>query len=157
MFWQSIMADRWIGRTLLHRAVSETFHLAPELVDVIDDLAELKGPAAPDPRILVQRTRRDGPFPLQFDVFVGGADLERPIAELAGTVDHARKLASRLGAVLLLGTGPIGHEEQLRVAPDGTVDIVELDGDELDEERFVIVGSRPFAEQPAEVSTARTG
>jgi hypothetical protein len=72
-------------------------------------------------------------------------------------VDHARKLASRLGAVLLLGTGPIGHEEQLRVAPDGTVDIVELDGDKLDEERFVIVGSRPFAEQPAEVSTARTG
>jgi hypothetical protein len=157
MFWQSIMADRWIGRTLLHRAVFETFHLAPELVDVIDDLAELKGAAAPDPRILVQRTRREGRFPLQFDVFVGGDDLERPIVELAGTVDRARMLASRLGAVLLLGTGPIGHEEQLRVAPDGTIDVVQLDGDELDEDRFVIVGSRPFVEQPAAASTARTG
>ena len=144
------MADRWIGRALLHRAVCETFHLAPELVDVIDDLAELKGPAAADFRILVQRTRREGRFPLQFDVFVGGDDLERPIVELAGTVDRARKLATRPGAVLLLGTGPIGHDEQLRVAPDGTVDIVELDGDELDGERFVIIGSRPFTEQPTE-------
>jgi hypothetical protein len=157
MFWQSIMADRWIDRTLLHGAVLETFHLAPELVDVIDDLAELKGPAAPDPRILVQRTRREGRFPLQFDVFVGGEDLERPVTDLAGTLVRARALASRLGAVLLLGTGPIGHDEQLRVRPDGTVDIVELDPDELDEERFVIVGARPFSEQTAEASTARTG
>jgi hypothetical protein len=157
MFWQSIMADRWIGRALLHRAVFETFRLAPEFVDVIDDMAELHGPAAPDPRILVQRTRREGRFPLQFDVFVGGDDLERLIVELAGTVDRARALASRLGAVLLLGTGPIGHDEKLRIAPDGTVDVVELDGDELDEDRFVIVGARPFVQQPAEASTARTG
>ena len=150
MFWQSIMADRWIDRASLHQTVSEAFALAPDLIDVVDDIGELTGPVPPNPRILVERTRREDPFPLQFDVFIGGDDLERPLADLSGTLKRARAIARNLGAVLLLGDGPIGHDEQLRVSPDGTVDIVELDGDEMDEERFIIVGSRPFVEQPAE-------
>ena len=156
MFWQSIMADRWIDRADLHRAMSEAFALAPDLIDVVDDLGELTGSVPPDPRILVERTQRAGPFPLQFDVFVGGEELERPISDLLGTLQRAEVLAHGLGAVLLLGAGPIGHDEQLRVAPDGTVDIVELDPDQLDEERFVVVGSRPFVEQPAEATEAGT-
>jgi hypothetical protein len=55
---------------------------------------------------------------------------------------------------MLFGTGPIGNLEQLRVMPDGTVDVVVLDGDELDEERYVIVGSRPFTEIPAGSTSA---
>ena len=109
----------------------------------------------PNPRILVERTRREGHFPLQFDVFIGGDDLERPIADLSGTLERAQAIARSLDAVLLLGDGPIGHDEQLRVSPDGTVDIVELDGDEMDEDRFIIVGSRPFGEQPAETVPSR--
>lgn len=154
MFWQSIMANRWVERAALDKATSEAFALAPELIDVVDDLGELTGPVPPDPRILVLRTRREGPFPLQFDVFVGGDEIERPIADLPGTLQRARALARRLDAVLLLGTGPVGCDEQLRVAPDGTVDVVELDGDEMDEDRYVIVGSRPFVEQPAEATQA---
>jgi hypothetical protein len=155
MFWQSIMADRWLDRDVLHRSMSEAFRLAPELIDVVDDIGELTGPVPPDPRILVERTRRKGDFPLQFDVFVGGDEIERPISNLAGTLIRARALAHRLNATLLLGTGPIGHYEHLRVLTDGTVDIVQLDGDELDEERHVIVGARPFAEQSVESAPAR--
>jgi hypothetical protein len=155
MFWQSIMAGRWIDLATLHRAVSDTFALAPGLIDVVDDIGELTGPVPPDPRILVERTRREGDFPLQFDVFVGGDEIERPIANLAGTLVRARALAHRLNTNLLLGTGPIGHYEHLRVTPDGAVDVVELDADELDEERFVIIGARPFTEQPAESAPAR--
>ena len=157
MFWQSIMADRWIDRATLHQAVSKAFSLAPELIDVVDDIGELTGPVPPDPRILVERTRREGPFPLQFDVFVGGDELERPIAELDGTLVRVRALARGLGAALLIGEGPIGYEEQIRVAPDGTVDIVQLDGDDMDEDRFVIIGSHPFVEQPAEAAQATIG
>lgn len=155
MFWQSIMADRWIDRASLHQAVSEAFALAPDLIDVVDDIGELTGPVPPEPRILVERTRREGPFPLQFDVFVGGDEIERPIADLPGALQRARELSHGLDAVLLLGTGPIGHDEQIRVSPDGSVDIVQLDGDELDEDRFIIVGARPFVEQPAEATRAR--
>jgi hypothetical protein len=90
-------------------------------------------------------------------VFLAGDELERPVADLAGTLARAREIARRLGATMLLGTGPIGHDEQIRVAPDGTVDIVELDGDEMDEERFVIVGARPFVEQPAGTAPAHAG
>jgi hypothetical protein len=56
---------------------------------------------------------------------------------------------------MLLGDGPIGHEEQLRVTPDGTVDIVALDPDALDEERYIIVGARPFTEVAEDAATAR--
>jgi hypothetical protein len=33
---------------------------------------------------------------------------------------------------------------------------VQLDGDALDEDRFVIVGSRPFSDLPAEAAQAPT-
>jgi hypothetical protein len=157
MYWQSIMADRWIDRAVLRDSMSEAFDLAPRLIDVVDDMAELTGPVPPHPHILVERTRREGGFPLQFDVFLGGDDIEQPVADLDGTLARARALACGLGAVLLLGDGPIGHDEQLRVTPDGHVDVVELDGDELDENRFVIVGARPFVEHPAESAPARAG
>ena len=98
----------------------------------------------PTPRILVERTRREGHFPLQFDVFVGGDEIEKPIETFAGTLDRAQAISRALQAVLLIGDGPIGHDEQIRVQPDGTFDIVELDGDEMDESRFVILGSRPL-------------
>jgi len=58
---------------------------------------------------------------------------------------------------MLFGTGPIGHEEQLRVTPDGHIDVVELDPDELDEDRFVIVGARPFVQHPVEATGAAMG
>jgi hypothetical protein len=154
MYWQAILADRWIDRERIRDSVSVTFRLSPVRIDVVDDTAEIIGPVPPTPRILVERMRYDGDFPMRLDVFVGGDELERPVTSLTGTLVRARELARRLDAVLLLGTGPIGHDEQLRVAPDGTVDIVELDGDEMDEERFVIVGSRPFSELPAEALQA---
>jgi hypothetical protein len=157
MFWQSFMADRWIDRAVIHQAVSAAFSLAPELIDVVDDIGELTGPVPSDPRILVERTQRQGGFPLQFDVFVGGDELEGPIADLPGTLYRARDLARGLGVVLLFGEGPIGHYEQLRVTPDGSIDIVELDADEMDEERFVIVGARPFVEKTAETTQAAIG
>ena len=43
------------------------------------------------------------------------------------------------------------------MTPEGTVDIVQLDGDELDEDRFVIIGARPFVEEPTEASRAAIG
>jgi hypothetical protein len=157
MYWQAMRVDPWLDHGSLRVAFAEVFCLDPSRIEITDDVTTLNGPTPPEPRILLEYFRREGAFPLQLDVFLAGDDLERPAADLAGTLVRARTLASRLGAVLLLGTGPIGHDEQLRVTPDGTVDIVELDGDEMDEERFVIVGARPFVEQSAEASAARTG
>ena len=155
MFWQSAMIDRWIDHDALRRSLASAFAFDPVRIDVTDDMMTLTGPVPPEPRMLLERTRREGAFPLQLDIFLGGENLESQVTELTGTLEHARAMARNLGAVLLLGDGPIGHDEQLRVSPDGTVDIVELDGDEMDEERFIILSSRPFVEQPAETVPSR--
>jgi hypothetical protein len=154
MYWQAPMIDRWIDHDYLRKAVADAFRLDPHRVTVTDDSMTLTGPIPPEPRILLERVRREGSFPLQLDIFLAGDDLERPVADLAGTLVRARELARCLNAVMLFGTGPIGYEEQIRVAPDGTVDIVALDGDALDEDRFVIIGARPFSALPAEAARA---
>jgi len=154
MYWQAMRVEPWIGHDSLRASFSEVFHLDPSSVQVTDDPLTLQGLIPPEPRILLECFRREGPFPLQLDVFLAGHDIERPVADLAGTLVRARELARRLDAMLLLGTGPIGHDEQIRVAPDGTVDIVELDGDEMDEERFIVIGSRPLSDLPAQAAPA---
>ena len=154
MYWQTPMIDRWIDLDILRAAFADVFSLRPSRIQVSDDVLTMTDPRPPEPRMLLERTRRDGPFPLQLDVVLVGDELERPVADLAGTLAKARALARHLNAVMLFGTGPIGYEEQMRVAPDSTVDIVQLDGDALDEDRFIIVGARPFTEQPAEPAPA---
>jgi hypothetical protein len=157
MYWQSAMIDRWIGHDVLRRSAAAAFSFDPARVDVTDDVMSLTGPIPPEPRMLLERVEREGPFPLQLDIFLGGDFLEAQVTDLNGTLKRARAIAHNLGAVMLLGDGPIGHDEQLRVSPDGTVDIVELDGDEMDEDRFVIIGARPFVEQPAEATRTAIG
>jgi hypothetical protein len=154
MFWQSIMVDRWLELDVIQVALSDVFGLPPSRVQVVTDVAAMSGPILPEPRILAECTRRDGGFPLQLDVFLAADEIEQAAVPLDGALRYARALARHLNVTMLLGDGPIGHDEQLRVAPDGTVDIVELDGDEMDDERFVIVGSRPFVELPAEATRA---
>ncbi len=154
MYWQAMRVDPWIDHECLQVAFAEVFRLDPSRIQVTDDSLTLTGPIPPEPRVLLETFRREGPFPLQLDVFLAGDELERPVADLAGSLVKARGLARRLHAVLLLGDGPIGHDEQIRVAPDGTVDIVALDGDEMDEERFVVVGARPFSDMPSAASRA---
>ena len=151
------MIDRWVDHGTLPAAFAEVFSLDPSRIEITDYPEFMTGPIPPEPRIHLECVRREGPFPLQLSIFLIGDELERPVADLAGTLVRARQLARRLDAVLLLGTGPIGHDEQLRVVPDGTVDIVQLDGDEMDEERFVIIGSRPFVEEPTESVPSRAG
>jgi hypothetical protein len=157
MYWQAPLVDRWIDQNELRDAFAEVFVFDPSRIWITEYPEMWTGPIPPRPRMHLECFRREGPFPLQLSVFLIGDELERPVADLAGTLVRARELARRLNAVLLLGTGPIGHDEQLRVSPDGTVDIAELDGDEMDEERFVVVGSRPFSERPAETARAHAG
>jgi hypothetical protein len=156
MFWQSIMVNRWTGLPEIRHALANAFQLSPERVQVVEDIATLSGPILPEPRILAECTRRDGDFPLQLDVFLAATEIERMAVPLDGALRYVRALARLLDVTMLIGEGPIGHDEQLRVQPDGTVDIVELDGDEMDEDRFIIVGARPFTEQPAEPARAST-
>jgi hypothetical protein len=150
MYWQAPLIDRWIDHQRLRVAFADVFNLSPLRIEIMDYPTLWTGPIPPEPRIVLERIGREGPFPLQLNVALAGDELERPVADLAGTLARAKELARRLGATMLFGTGPIGYEEQIRVAPDGTVDIVQLDGDALDEDRFVIIGSRPFSEQSAE-------
>lgn len=152
MYWQALMIDRRIDHEHLRAAFADVFNLNPSRVEIIDYPALWTGPIPPEPRIVLERIRRDGSFPLHLNVSLAGDVVERPVATLAGTIARACDLARLLGAVLLLATGPIGNEEEIRVAPDGTVDIVQLDGDALDEDRYVIVGARPFADLPAEAA-----
>ena len=156
MYWQAAMVDRWIDHETLRAVFATVFGLDPGRIDVADDTRNLTGSIPPTPRLVLETVRREAPFPLQLNVFVGGEELERPIQSLEGTLRLARALARQMHATMLLGDGPIGYEEQIRVAPDGTVDIVQLDGDELDEDRYVIVGARPFSDLPAEAAQAHT-
>jgi hypothetical protein len=155
MYWQAPMLGRWVTHDALRVSFASVFALDPSCIDIVDYPHRPTGPIPPEPRILLERFDHDGPFPFHLNIFLAGDALERPVTDLAGTLHYARALARQLGVTMLFGTGPIGYEEQIRVAPDGTVDIVELDGDELDADRFVIVGSRPFAEQPAESVPSR--
>jgi hypothetical protein len=150
MYWQAVIVDRWITLDHLRSAFADVFGLDPSHIEITDCPELLTGPVPPEPRIHLERF----PFPLQLSVFLVGDALERPVSDLAGTLTRAKQLARRLGATMLFGTGPIGHDEQIRVMPDGAVDIVQLDGDEMDEDRFVIVGARPFSDLPAEAAQA---
>jgi hypothetical protein len=154
MYWQALIVDRRMAQDHLRMAFADVFRLDPSRIEITDYPELATGPVPPEPRMHLERFATEGPFPLQLSVFLIGDELERPVADLAGSLVKAQDLARRLNAVLLLGDGPIGHDEQLRVAPDGTVDIVELDGDAMDEERFVIIGARPFSDLPAEASRA---
>ncbi len=155
MYWQSIVADRWLDPAVIHATFSDVFGLPPDRVEVTDDVARMSGPIPPEPRILVEYTRRYDAFPLQMDVFLGGDAIERPVADLSGTLACVRALTRRLESSFLLGTGPIANQEQLRVAPDGTVDVVALDPDAFDDDRFIIVGARPFSLAPEDAAPAR--
>ena len=157
MYWQAPMLERWVGHDALRAAFASMLALDPSRIEIVDYPQRPTGPIPPEPRILLEQVDHEGPFPLHLNIFLAGDTLERPVADLAGTLEYARALARQLDVTMLFGTGPIGYEEQIRVVPDGTVDIVQLDGDELDEERFVIIGARPFVEQPAEVTRAALG
>jgi hypothetical protein len=157
MDWQSAMMDRWLERDVLRAAFAAAFNLDPLRIEVTDDPRTLAGPIPPEPRILPERVRRPGAFPLQLDVFLVGDELGRPVADMAGTLDRARELACRLDAVMLIGAGPLGNLEQLRVAPNGIVDVVDLDADALDEDRFVIVGAHPFTEHAVAAAPMSAG
>jgi hypothetical protein len=155
MYWQAIVADRWIELSDVQAAFADAFGLPRECVDVVDDVAELVGPVPPEPRILVERGRGDGAFPMQIDAFLGGDAVEGQVADLAGTLSRMRALARHLNATLVFGEGGIGHDEQLRARPDGTIDVVALDGDAFDEDRIVVVGARPFREPATDSAPAR--
>ena len=157
MYWQAPMLERWIEHDALRAAFAAVFALDPSRIEIVDYPQRPTGPIPPEPRILLERVDHEGPFPLHLNIFLAGDALERPVADLAGTLEYARALARRLGAVMLFGDGPIGYEEQIRVTPDGTVDVVQLDGDALDEDRFVIIGARPLVEQSVEASGAVVG
>ena len=154
MYWQAPMLERWVGHDALRAAFAAVFALDPSRIQILDFPQRPVGPIPSEPRILLERVDHEGPFPMHINVFLAGDALERPVADLAGTLEYARALARWLGVTMLFGTGPIGCEEQIRVTPEGTVDIVQLDGDELDEDRFVIIGARPFVEEPTEASRA---
>lgn len=152
MIWQDPMLERWIDHDTLRAAFASVFSLGPSRIHIIDYPTMWSGPIPPEPRIILERIDHEGPFPMHLRVALVGDTLERPVADLAGTLEYARALARRLNVTMLFGTGPIGNLELLRLAPDGAVDIVQLDGDELDEDRFVIIGARPFVEEPAEAT-----
>ena len=154
MFWQSITADRWLELEAIRQALAEAFTLSIERVQVVDDIAALTEPVPPEPRILAERTRRDGDFPLQLDVFLAADEIERVAVPFTGALSYMRALAHRLDVTMLIAEGPIESSEEIRVSPDGAIDIVRLDGDALDDERWVIIGSRPFSELPAEALQA---
>jgi hypothetical protein len=153
MIWQNPVLDQRIEHDALRAAFASVFSLAPSRIHIIDYPNMWSGPIPPEPRIVLTRIDHEGPFPMHLNVALVGETLERPVAGLAGTLDYARALARRLNVTMLFGTGPIANLEQLRVAPDGTIDVVELDDDELDEERFVIVASRPFTELSASTTS----
>jgi hypothetical protein len=157
MYWQAMRVDPWFDHEALRAAFADVFPLDPSRIEITDYPELLTGPIPSEPRIHLERVARVEPFPLQLSVFLIGDELEQPVANLTGTLDKARALARRLGATLLFGDGPIGYSEQLRVAPDGTVDVVQLDWDDEDGDRFVILGARPFVEQPAEPAQAHAG
>jgi hypothetical protein len=152
MYWQVSIVDRWITQDHLRTAFADVFGLSPSRIESTDYPDLLAGPVPPEPRIHLERFEADGPFPLRLSIALVGDELERPVTDLAGTLVRARELVRQLGATMLFGTGPIAYSEQIRVAPDGSIDVVQLDWDDEDEDKFVIIGSRPFSELPAEAA-----
>jgi len=115
------MIDRWIDHDRLRADFADVFNLSPSRIEIMDYPTLWTGPIPPEPRIVLERIRREGPFPLQLNAALVGDELERPVSGLDGTLARAKDLARRLGATMLFGTGPIGYEEQIQVAPDGEV------------------------------------
>jgi hypothetical protein len=150
MYWQAMRVGPWLDHGALRAAFAEAFSLDPARIYVIEYPDLWQGPIPPEPRIMLECARHEGHSPLQLDAFLVGDEVERPVADLAGTLDRAQALAKRLCATLLFGTGPIEHCEEIRVAPNGAIDIVQLDWDNDDEHKLVILGSRPLTELPTE-------
>lgn len=133
MYWTDLAFDRAVPDERVRKAWATVFGVAPEDVSVVVDFAGENPWADPRTRIVLERLKRQGEYPLQVMVILGGADLEARVATLEGELATVRQLCAELDCRALISTEGIEPWELLLVTPAGETTIVEVDDDELEE------------------------
>lgn len=147
MVWQDLLLDRWIDEPALGRALATVFDVEQQRVLVVDDIAD-PTLAVAGAKVLAERTRRQGQFPLQLSVYVRDEAEWRRIEEFDETVRLVRELCALLRSSCLITGGAQDPEEDFLIRPNGDVLRVTLD-----DEEFTVVATEPFEAVAARPST----
>lgn len=148
MVWQDLLLDRWIDGPLVTRALATAFQLDLGRVRVVDEITptpDLDGLA-----VLVERTRRQGDFPLQLSVYVRDENVWQRVRSFDETVRLVGSLCRLIDSACLITGGAEDPDLDVLVRPSGEILHVTLDEDLLDQDEFVVRTARPF--QPASAS-----
>ena len=147
MVWQDLLLDRWIDGPALGRALATVFDVEQQSVLVVDDVANLTLEVV-GVKVLAERTRRGGQFPLQLSVYVRDEAVWRRVQEFDEIVRLVRELCALLRSSCLITGDAQDPEEDFLIRPTGDLLRVTLDHDEL-----TVVASEPVEMVAARPST----
>ena len=138
MVWQDLLLDRWIDQPTLGRALAIVLDVEQQNLLVVDDVADPMLAVA-GAKVLAERTRRRGQFPLQLSVYVRDEAVWRRVEGFDETVRLVRELCALLRSSCLITGDAQDPEEDFLIRPTGDILRVTLDDDEL-----TVVASEPF-------------
>ena len=152
MLWEDMLLGRWVPKHDLIVALAAAFTLTPVQIVVVDDAQEAPELVGPNTALLGERTRTAGDFPLSLSLYPRTAELRRLQGDRV-ELSIIQRVAAALQPPILIGAGELGDEQWMVVQPDGSVMSALLDGAALDDDRYVLRGTRSPA--AASVKLAR--
>ena len=151
MMWEDLILDRDVPTQALRRALAAALGIPEPSVQVVADVADTTPAGDGATRLLVERTARDGDFPLQLSLYVRDAALAQSVAAPAERLARVQRLCQLLGCTSLLADDSLNPFSWLSIAPSGAVDVVALDPDRFDRDEFKVIASRPVDHSAAPV------
>jgi hypothetical protein len=143
MLWQELEVSRALSDVDLVQAWSLVFSVDSESVLVVDTMEDAPPVSDTRIRIVLERWRQPGQFPLHVVVYVRGADLGAGVSKLDGSLDLVRRFCATAECDCLLSDDDVNPHTMILVRRTGQVCPVVLDGDALDRDKLVIAASQP--------------
>jgi hypothetical protein len=143
MLCEDLLLDRDVSTKALRRALAAMLSIPELSVQIVADVANATVADHGATRVLVERTSREGEFPLQLSLYLRDAALADSLATPAERLARVQRLSQLLGCSVLLSDDSLNPFSWLRIAPSGVVDAVALDPDRLDSDEFVVTAAHP--------------
>jgi hypothetical protein len=142
MIWRALLIEQARHDSAIAEALAATFGTLVDRVWIVDDAVGEQGPPCDRTDILAERRPMSGSAELVVDVYLVDTAVERRAAT-TDDVELVRMLARCLDTAILTDNDDLDPSGFLRVGPDGSVESVHLDDDQLDEGIVAVV--RPGA------------
>lgn len=147
MLWQELEVSGDLSDGDLIGAWSKILDIDPDGVRVVDTMEDAPSISEARARIVLERWRQSGQFPLHVVIYVRGADLEERVSEPNAGLDVVRRFCSAVKSDCLLSDGDVNPYTMLLVRRTGEVSSVVLDGDALDRDELMLAAGQA-AESP---------